>query len=133
MAIFVVQVRYLSLLAQPSASVFGRSAILVLSRFTPVEQEYSSCKFLATEFRIKFAGCIPRIRWGPVVSDQVHHVEQRLYMSEQTDGSAPNTLVVATASVCSCCRQLAATHLDLKTDKLDEQDVQSLQKATCVI
>eukprot|EP00271_Cylindrocystis_brebissonii_P021615 TRINITY_DN7834_c0_g3_i1.p1 TRINITY_DN7834_c0_g3~~TRINITY_DN7834_c0_g3_i1.p1 ORF type:complete len:736 (-),score=166.66 TRINITY_DN7834_c0_g3_i1:74-2281(-) len=38
-------------------------------------------------------------RWGPVVADLSHHTEQRVYLSEQTDGSCPNTLMIATVII----------------------------------
>ncbi|CAH9083908.1 unnamed protein product [Cuscuta europaea] len=38
-------------------------------------------------------------RWGPVVEQHSHKILQRLYLSEQTDQSAPNTLVIANCEV----------------------------------
>lgn len=49
-------------------------------------------------------------RWGPVVSETEHRRLQRVYLSEQTDGSEPNKLVVATADICKP-RVAAAEHV----------------------
>nr|GMC58910.1 WD-40 repeat-containing protein MSI4-like [Ipomoea batatas] len=38
-------------------------------------------------------------RWGPVVEQHSHKNRQRLYLSEQTDQSVPNTLIVANCDV----------------------------------
>ena len=40
-------------------------------------------------------------RWGRIlpVQSSTHKTKQRLYYSEQTDGSTPNTLIVANADV----------------------------------
>ena len=39
-------------------------------------------------------------RWGRQLPDKLtHKTKQRLYYSEQTDGSSPNTLIVANADV----------------------------------
>lgn len=39
-------------------------------------------------------------RWGPKVKEASFKLEHRLYLSEQTDGSEPNKLVMWTADVC---------------------------------
>lgn len=39
-------------------------------------------------------------RWGPIVSENNQSKKQRLYLSEQTDGSSPNKLYVVEAEVC---------------------------------
>lgn len=49
-------------------------------------------------------------RWGPQVEHGTYRNRQRLYMSEQTDGSMPNTLVVATCEVVKP-RTAAAKHI----------------------
>eukprot|EP00897_Mesotaenium_endlicherianum_P003519 jgi/Mesen1/3195/ME000185S02336 len=38
-------------------------------------------------------------RWGPIIEESTHYTKQQLYLSEQTDGSVPNTLLVAEAVV----------------------------------
>eukprot|EP00898_Chlorokybus_atmophyticus_P005036 jgi/Chlat1/5533/Chrsp369S05397 len=38
-------------------------------------------------------------RWGPVIATHTYKTTQRAYLSEQTDGSVPNTLVVANVEV----------------------------------
>ncbi|PWA49750.1 nucleosome/chromatin assembly factor group C5 [Artemisia annua] len=38
-------------------------------------------------------------RWGPLLEQSKHKNKQRLYLSEQTDGSVPNTLVIANCDV----------------------------------
>ncbi|XP_031114937.1 WD-40 repeat-containing protein MSI4-like [Ipomoea triloba] len=38
-------------------------------------------------------------RWGPVIEQHSHKNCQRLYLSEQTDQSAPNTLIIANCDV----------------------------------
>ncbi|GAQ79765.1 nucleosome assembly factor [Klebsormidium nitens] len=38
-------------------------------------------------------------RWGPQVENYTYKVKQRAYLSEQTDGSVPNTLVVANVEI----------------------------------
>ncbi|KAL8102573.1 WD-40 repeat-containing protein MSI4-like [Apium graveolens] len=38
-------------------------------------------------------------RWGPLLEEGNHKNRQRLYLSEQTDGSVPNTLVIANCDV----------------------------------
>ncbi|XP_023757064.1 WD-40 repeat-containing protein MSI4 [Lactuca sativa] len=38
-------------------------------------------------------------RWGPLLEQSKNKSRQRLYLSEQTDGSVPNTLVIATCDV----------------------------------
>ncbi|GBG75259.1 hypothetical protein CBR_g19893 [Chara braunii] len=38
-------------------------------------------------------------RWGPVLDSTPRHTKQRVYLSEQTDGTWPNTIVVANAEV----------------------------------
>lgn len=42
---------------------------------------------------------IPRRRWGPLIHESASRRKQRLYLSEQTDGSEPNKLVLVTADV----------------------------------
>ncbi|GJS68085.1 hypothetical protein Tco_0682650 [Tanacetum coccineum] len=37
--------------------------------------------------------------WGPLLEQSKHKNKQRLYLSEQTDGSVPNTLVIANCDV----------------------------------
>eukprot|EP00850_Spirogloea_muscicola_P010384 SM000061S19211 [mRNA] locus=s61:147949:150289:- [translate_table: standard] len=49
-------------------------------------------------------------RWGAVVEEHTFKRRQRLFVSEQTDGSAPNTLVVASADVVRP-RVAAAEHI----------------------
>ena len=65
--------------------------------------------------RIRWQACIPylydwfsndnrawpslSVRWGSVVERQQHKIKQRAYFAEQTDGSTPNTLIVATCQV----------------------------------
>ncbi|KAK9072032.1 hypothetical protein SSX86_008464 [Deinandra increscens subsp. villosa] len=38
-------------------------------------------------------------RWGPLLDQSKHKNRQRLYLSEQTDGSVPNTLLIANCEV----------------------------------
>ncbi|KAL1335483.1 hypothetical protein HN51_064362 [Arachis hypogaea] len=49
-------------------------------------------------------------RWGPQLEQSHHKNRQRLYLSEQTDGSVPNTLVIATCDVVKP-RVAAADHI----------------------
>ncbi|KAM7255680.1 hypothetical protein ACFE04_008578 [Oxalis oulophora] len=49
-------------------------------------------------------------RWGPQVEELTYKSRQRLYLSEQTDGSVPNTLVVANCDVVKP-RVAAAEHI----------------------
>eukprot|EP01018_Ginkgo_biloba_P003985 Gb_32208 [translate_table: standard] len=49
-------------------------------------------------------------RWGPQVEQATYKNRQRLYLSEQTDGSVPNTLVIATCEVVKP-RVAAAEHI----------------------
>ncbi|KAL5578573.1 hypothetical protein UlMin_020272 [Ulmus minor] len=46
-------------------------------------------------------------RWGPQLGQATYKNRQRLYLSEQTDGSVPNTLVIANCEVVK--RRVAAT------------------------
>ncbi|XP_074276354.1 WD-40 repeat-containing protein MSI4-like isoform X2 [Silene latifolia] len=38
-------------------------------------------------------------RWGPLIEEETYKNQQRLYLLEQTDGSVPNTLVIANVEV----------------------------------
>ncbi|KAL2516346.1 WD-40 repeat-containing protein MSI4 [Forsythia ovata] len=38
-------------------------------------------------------------RWGPQLEQATHKNHQRLYLSEQTDGTVPNTLIIANCEV----------------------------------
>ncbi|KAK8913677.1 WD-40 repeat-containing protein MSI4 [Platanthera zijinensis] len=49
-------------------------------------------------------------RWGPQVEHATYKNRQRLYLSEQTDGSVPNTLVIANCDVVKP-RVAAAEHI----------------------
>ncbi|XP_031092989.1 WD-40 repeat-containing protein MSI4-like [Ipomoea triloba] len=49
-------------------------------------------------------------RWGPQVEQATYKNRQRLYLSEQTDGSVPNTLVIANCEVVKP-RVAAAEHI----------------------
>ncbi|CAN6457111.1 unnamed protein product [Victoria cruziana] len=49
-------------------------------------------------------------RWGPQLEQATYKNRQRLYLSEQTDGSVPNTLVIATCEVVKP-RVAAAEHI----------------------
>ncbi|KAK4427335.1 WD-40 repeat-containing protein MSI4 [Sesamum alatum] len=49
-------------------------------------------------------------RWGAQVNDVTYKTTQRLYFSERTDGSIPNTLVIATADIVKS-RVAAAEHI----------------------
>ncbi|PIN02574.1 Nucleosome remodeling factor, subunit CAF1/NURF55/MSI1 [Handroanthus impetiginosus] len=49
-------------------------------------------------------------RWGPQVEQATYKNRQRLYLSEQTDGSVPNTLVIANVEVVKT-RVAAAEHI----------------------
>ncbi|GLJ49211.1 hypothetical protein SUGI_1038960 [Cryptomeria japonica] len=49
-------------------------------------------------------------RWGPQLHQATYKNSQRLYLSEQTDGSVPNTLVIATCEVVKP-RVAAAEHI----------------------
>ncbi|OVA01307.1 WD40 repeat [Macleaya cordata] len=50
------------------------------------------------------------IRWGPQLEQATYKNRQRLYLSEQTDGSVPNTLVIANCEVVKP-RVAAAEHI----------------------
>ncbi|KAK6153596.1 hypothetical protein DH2020_013235 [Rehmannia glutinosa] len=49
-------------------------------------------------------------QWGPQVEQATYKNRQRLYLSEQTDGSVPNTLVIANVEVVKA-RVAAAEHI----------------------
>ncbi|CAH9056049.1 unnamed protein product [Cuscuta epithymum] len=49
-------------------------------------------------------------RWGPQVEQATYKNRQRLYLSEQTDGSVPNTLVIANCEIVKP-RVAAAEHI----------------------
>ncbi|CDY70287.1 BnaAnng33220D [Brassica napus] len=49
-------------------------------------------------------------RWGPQLDQATYKNRQRLYLSEQTDGSVPNTLVIANCEVVKP-RVAAAEHI----------------------
>lgn len=49
-------------------------------------------------------------RWGPQMHQATYKNSQRLYLSEQTDGTVPNTLVIATCEVVKP-RVAAAEHI----------------------
>ncbi|CAM8899687.1 hypothetical protein QQ045_012439 [Rhodiola kirilowii] len=49
-------------------------------------------------------------RWGPVLEQGTFKNRQRLYLSEQTDGSVPNTLVIANCDIVKP-RVAAAEHI----------------------
>ncbi|KAI3436729.1 hypothetical protein D9Q98_006144 [Chlorella vulgaris] len=49
-------------------------------------------------------------RWGPVLEQGAHSNKQRLYLSEQTDGSEPNRIVLVSVDVLHA-RTAAAEHL----------------------
>ncbi|KAG4143569.1 hypothetical protein ERO13_D06G198900v2 [Gossypium hirsutum] len=49
-------------------------------------------------------------RWGPQLEQATYKTRQRLYLSEQTDGSVPNTLVIANCEVVKP-RVAAAEHI----------------------
>jgi len=49
-------------------------------------------------------------RWGPQMESHTYKNKQRLYLSERTDGSAPNTLLVMNAEVIRP-RVAAAEHI----------------------
>ncbi|KAK2630999.1 hypothetical protein EUGRSUZ_L03581 [Eucalyptus grandis] len=49
-------------------------------------------------------------RWGPQLEQATYKNRQRLYLSEQTDGSVPNTLVIANVEVVKP-RVAAAEHI----------------------
>ncbi|XP_074361683.1 WD-40 repeat-containing protein MSI4-like isoform X2 [Apium graveolens] len=49
-------------------------------------------------------------RWGPVIEQATYKNRQRLYLSEQTDGTVPNTLVIANCEIVKP-RVAAAEHI----------------------
>ncbi|XP_019436497.1 PREDICTED: WD-40 repeat-containing protein MSI4-like [Lupinus angustifolius] len=49
-------------------------------------------------------------RWGPQLEQSTYKCRQRLYLSEQTDGSVPNTLVIANCEIVKP-RVAAAEHI----------------------
>ncbi|KAL9227843.1 hypothetical protein vseg_003487 [Gypsophila vaccaria] len=49
-------------------------------------------------------------RWGPLIEEATYKNRQRLYLSEHTDGSVPNTLVIANVEVVKP-RVAAAEHI----------------------
>ncbi|KAK1422511.1 hypothetical protein QVD17_25686 [Tagetes erecta] len=49
-------------------------------------------------------------RWGPLLDQATYKNRQRLYLSEQTDGSVPNTLVIANCEIVKP-RVAAAEHI----------------------
>ncbi|KAI3737703.1 hypothetical protein L2E82_27713 [Cichorium intybus] len=49
-------------------------------------------------------------RWGPQIEQATYKNRQRLYLSEQTDGSVPNTLVIANCEIVKP-RVAAAEHI----------------------
>ncbi|KZV58799.1 hypothetical protein F511_18636 [Dorcoceras hygrometricum] len=49
-------------------------------------------------------------RWGPKVEQATYKNRQRLYLSEQTDGTVPNTLVIANVEIVKT-RVAAAEHI----------------------
>ncbi|XP_050381128.1 WD-40 repeat-containing protein MSI4-like [Argentina anserina] len=49
-------------------------------------------------------------RWGPQIDQATYKTRQRLYLSEQTDGSVPNTLVIANCEIVKP-RVAAAEHI----------------------
>ncbi|KAK9734517.1 hypothetical protein RND81_04G144900 [Saponaria officinalis] len=49
-------------------------------------------------------------RWGPLLEEATYKNRQRLYLSEQTDGSVPNTLVIANVEIVKP-RVAAAEHI----------------------
>ncbi|KAM0031976.1 putative transcription factor WD40-like family [Helianthus debilis subsp. tardiflorus] len=49
-------------------------------------------------------------RWGPLLEQATYKNRQRLYLSEQTDGSVPNTLVIANCEIVKP-RVAAAEHI----------------------
>ncbi|WOG99155.1 hypothetical protein DCAR_0518503 [Daucus carota subsp. sativus] len=51
-------------------------------------------------------------RWGPVTEQATYKNRQRLYLSEQTDGTVPNTLVIANCEIVKP-RVAAAEHISL--------------------
>ncbi|KAI7728171.1 hypothetical protein M8C21_013187 [Ambrosia artemisiifolia] len=60
--------------------------------------------------------CVPHVgyccvnRWGPLIEQATYKNRQRLYLSEQTDGSVPNTLVIANCEIVKP-RVAAAEHI----------------------
>ncbi|EPS57541.1 hypothetical protein M569_17276 [Genlisea aurea] len=49
-------------------------------------------------------------RWGPQIEQSTYKSKQRLYLSEQTDGSVPNTLVIANIEIVKA-RVASAEHI----------------------
>ncbi|PNX83602.1 WD-40 repeat-containing protein MSI4-like [Trifolium pratense] len=49
-------------------------------------------------------------RWGSLLEEQTYKTRHRLYISEQTDGTVPNTLVIATVELVKP-RVAAAEHI----------------------
>ncbi|KAL1811321.1 hypothetical protein DCAR_0623395 [Daucus carota subsp. sativus] len=49
-------------------------------------------------------------RWGPVIEQATYKTRQRLYLSERTDGTVPNTLVIANCEIVKP-RVAAAEHI----------------------
>lgn len=59
----------------------------------------TTCQNAGDKMRSHLAPSRSRRRWGPMVHETSTRRKQRLYLSEQTDGSEPNKLVLVTAEV----------------------------------
>ncbi|GJP56047.1 hypothetical protein CLOM_g15114 [Closterium sp. NIES-68] len=55
-------------------------------------------------------------RWGPVRAEHGAYSEQYAYISEQTDGTAPNTLLLANVAVAECDAVAPALLADFEED-----------------
>eukprot|EP00249_Psilotum_nudum_P008863 c21560_g1_i2 orf=371-1636(-) len=81
----------------------------------PVEERYTQWKSLVPVLYDWLANhnlVWPSLscRWGPQLEQATYKNRQRLYLSEQTDGSVPNTLVIANCEVVKP-RVAAAEHI----------------------
>ncbi|PON50471.1 WD repeat containing protein [Parasponia andersonii] len=63
-------------------------------------------------------------RWGPQLEQATYKNRQRLYLSEQTDGSVPNTLVIANCEVVKP-RVAAAEHISQATHSCFNEEARS--------
>ncbi|KAK9066111.1 hypothetical protein SSX86_015513 [Deinandra increscens subsp. villosa] len=85
------------------------------ARQSPVDDRYSQWKYLVPILYDWFANhnlIWPSLscRWGPQLEQATYKNRQRLYLSEQTDGSVPNTLVIANCEIVKP-RVAAAEHI----------------------
>ncbi|KAI3802058.1 hypothetical protein L1987_30182 [Smallanthus sonchifolius] len=65
-------------------------------------------------------------RWGALLEQTTYKNHQRLYLSEQTDGSVPNTLVIANCEIVKP-RVAAAQHIALALDKSKYKDLHAVR------